>query len=193
MSRVLGSRVVRGLVQWGCEVDSMGFVSNSMMMEHSHVDKHGKVASCPSPPIPLCSVPSLPPHFPLPLCPSPFPRLSPKLIDSILGHNSGVSEGECTSSLVGPFVGFHHQSLLIASLWPEGKGNVGYGANVGSNHTGKANDQVTTAHSIVHVVPHSLAFNYHKPVDTLEWNLFRKLVFACHDLLNVLLEPLCRD
>ena len=30
---------------------------------------------------------------------------------------------------------------MIAALWPEGKGNVGYGANVGSNHTAKAPDQ----------------------------------------------------
>src|SRR4029077_20042916 len=52
-----------------------------------------------------------------------------------------VAEGEVTASLVGPFVGFHHQALLIAALWPEGKGNVGYGANVGSNHTSKAPDQ----------------------------------------------------
>jgi hypothetical protein len=42
---------------------------------------------------------------------------------------------------VGPFVGFHHQSLLIAAFWPEGKGNVAYGAMVGSNHTGRAADQ----------------------------------------------------
>ncbi len=60
---------------------------------------------------------------------------------SILGPNTGVAEGEVTSALLGPFVGFHHQSLLIAALWPEGKGNVGYGANVGSNHTAKAPDQ----------------------------------------------------
>ncbi len=64
-----------------------------------------------------------------------------KVTHSIIGPNSGVAEGEVTSSLVGPFVGFHHQALLIAALWPEGKGNVGYGANVGSNHTGKAPDQ----------------------------------------------------
>jgi hypothetical protein len=38
-------------------------------------------------------------------------------------------------------VGFHHQSLLIAAFWPEGKGNVAYGAMVGSNHTGRAADQ----------------------------------------------------
>lgn len=64
-----------------------------------------------------------------------------KVTQSILGPNTGVAEGEVTASLCGPFVGFHHQSLLIAALWPEGKGNVGYGANVGSNHTGKAPDQ----------------------------------------------------
>jgi hypothetical protein len=38
-------------------------------------------------------------------------------------------------------VSFHHQALLIATLWPEGRGNVAYGANVGSNHTSKAPDQ----------------------------------------------------
>lgn len=64
-----------------------------------------------------------------------------KVTHSILGPNTGVGEGEVTSALLGPFVGFHHQALLIAALWPEGKGNVGYGANIGSNHTAKAPDQ----------------------------------------------------
>ena len=64
-----------------------------------------------------------------------------KVTGSLIGPNTGVGEGEVTASLVGPFVGFHHQALLIAALWPEGKGNVGYGANVGSNHTSKAPDQ----------------------------------------------------
>jgi Domain of unknown function (DUF4954) len=64
-----------------------------------------------------------------------------KVSDSIVGCNSGVAAGEVTASLVGPFVSLHHQALLIAALWPEGKGNVSYGANVGSNHTGKAPDQ----------------------------------------------------
>lgn len=64
-----------------------------------------------------------------------------KVTKSIIGPNSGVAEGECTASLLGPFVGFHHQALLIATFWPEGKGNIGYGANVGSNHTSKAPDQ----------------------------------------------------
>ncbi|UCB46252.1 MAG: DUF4954 family protein [Spirochaetota bacterium] len=64
-----------------------------------------------------------------------------KVIQSIIGPNTSIAEGEVTACLVGPFVGFHHQALLIASLWPEGKGNVGYGANIGSNHTSKAPDQ----------------------------------------------------
>lgn len=64
-----------------------------------------------------------------------------KVTNSIIGPNTGIAEGEVTASLVGPFVGFHHQALLIGALWPEGHGNVAYGANVGSNHTAKAPDQ----------------------------------------------------
>jgi hypothetical protein len=64
-----------------------------------------------------------------------------KVTTSIIGPNTGVGEGEVTASLVGPFVGFHHQALLIAAFWPEGKGNVAYGANVGSNHTSRLPDQ----------------------------------------------------
>ncbi|OQS03139.1 hypothetical protein THRCLA_04552 [Thraustotheca clavata] len=63
------------------------------------------------------------------------------VMDSLLGPNTAIAEGECTSSFLGPFVGFHHQAMIIASFWPEGKGNIGYGANVGSNHTLKAPDQ----------------------------------------------------
>ena len=100
-----GASVKKSIVQWGSEVDSMALVETSVLCEHSHVERHGKVT------------------------------------DSILGPNTGVGEGEVTASLVGPFVGFHHQALLIAAVWPEGKGNVGYGANVGSNHTGRAPDQ----------------------------------------------------
>jgi len=64
-----------------------------------------------------------------------------KVLDSLIGANTTIAEGEVGSSLVGSFVGFHHQALLIAAYWPEGKGNISYGANVGSNHTGKKNDQ----------------------------------------------------
>lgn len=100
-----GAYVTKALIQWGAEVTSMAIVANSVLTEHSHVERHGKVT------------------------------------DSLIGPNTGIAEGEVTACLVGPFVGFHHQSLLIAAYWPEGKGNVGYGANVGSNHTSKAPDQ----------------------------------------------------
>jgi len=64
-----------------------------------------------------------------------------KVTESYLGPNTKIGEGEVTSSFVGPFVGFHHQSLLIAAFWPEGRGTVGHGANVGSNHTSRTPDQ----------------------------------------------------
>jgi hypothetical protein len=64
-----------------------------------------------------------------------------KVTDSILGPNTAVGGGEVTSCLLGPFVGCHHQSLLISTFWPSGRGNIGYGANVGSNHTSRAPDQ----------------------------------------------------
>jgi hypothetical protein len=100
-----GAYVTKSILQWGSEATSMAIVAKSIMTEHSHAERHGKVT------------------------------------ESILGPNTGIAEGECTASLCGPFVGFHHQALLIAAYWPEGKGNIGYGANVGSNHTGKAPDQ----------------------------------------------------
>ena len=64
-----------------------------------------------------------------------------KLSLSFLGPNSVLAEGEITASLAGPFTVSHHQSLLIAARWPEGRGNIGYGANVGSNHTSRLPDQ----------------------------------------------------
>ncbi len=64
-----------------------------------------------------------------------------KVAHSIIGPNSDIGEGEITSCLVGPFVASHHQSLLIAALWPEGKGNVAHGSNIGSNHTSRAPDR----------------------------------------------------
>jgi hypothetical protein len=64
-----------------------------------------------------------------------------KVTTSLLGPNTGVASGEVTASLVGPLVGFHHQALLIAALWPQGKGNVAAGALVGCNHTSRAPDQ----------------------------------------------------
>lgn len=64
-----------------------------------------------------------------------------KITECVICPNSAIGEGEVTASFVGPFVGFHHQALLIATYWPEGRGNVGYGANVGSNHTSRVADQ----------------------------------------------------
>jgi len=64
-----------------------------------------------------------------------------KLTDSFLGADSVLGEGEVTASVVGPLTGIHHQSLLIAAWWPGGCGNIGYGANIGSNHTSRLPDQ----------------------------------------------------
>jgi hypothetical protein len=63
------------------------------------------------------------------------------LRNSLLGPNSVVGRGEVDACLLGPFVALHHQSMLISTVWPEGKGNISSGANVGANHTGRAPDQ----------------------------------------------------
>ena len=60
---------------------------------------------------------------------------------SIVAPCCHVEEGEVNSSYIGPLTQMHHHSLLIAALWPDGCGNIGYGANVGSNHTGRMPDQ----------------------------------------------------
>ncbi|MDR1830824.1 MAG: DUF4954 family protein [Candidatus Fibromonas sp.] len=60
---------------------------------------------------------------------------------SFIGSFSHIGEAEVSNSLIGPLVQIHHHSLLISALWAEGRGNVGYGANVGSNHTGRMPDQ----------------------------------------------------
>jgi hypothetical protein len=64
-----------------------------------------------------------------------------RVSESVLGPNTQVAQGEVTASFLGPFVGFHHQSLLIAAWWPLGRGNIASGAQVGSNHTSRAPDQ----------------------------------------------------
>lgn len=61
--------------------------------------------------------------------------------DSVVAPNSGVERGELTSSLLGPFVGMHHSSLVIGVDWAEGMGNVGAEAAIGSNHTSRQPDQ----------------------------------------------------
>ena len=60
---------------------------------------------------------------------------------SIIAPCCHIEEGEVNSSFVGPLTQMHHHSLLIAALWGDGCGNLGYGANVGSNHTGRMPDQ----------------------------------------------------
>ena len=60
---------------------------------------------------------------------------------SIVAPCCHIEEGEVNSSYMGPMTQMHHHSLLIAALWPDGCGNLGYGANVGSNHTGRMPDQ----------------------------------------------------
>jgi len=63
---------------------------------------------------------------------------------SFIGAFSHVGEAEISNSLLGPLMQVHHHSLLISTLWAEGRGNVGYGANIGSNHTGRMPDQEIT-------------------------------------------------
>lgn len=75
------------------------------------------------------------------LCESSWARDNARVHSSIISPNSGVGGGELRSSFLGPFVGFSHQALCIATFWPGGKGNVSYGANIGSNHSGRAADQ----------------------------------------------------
>lgn len=60
---------------------------------------------------------------------------------TVLGPDAHASAGEIHHSILGPNTNAHHQSLLISTLWMLGRGNVGYGANVGSNHTGRMPDQ----------------------------------------------------
>jgi hypothetical protein len=67
-----------------------------------------------------------------------------RVTDSVIGPNTAVGGAEVTASLVGPFVGCHHQALLIAARWPAGRGNLGHGAAVGCNHTSRAPDQEAT-------------------------------------------------
>ncbi len=64
-----------------------------------------------------------------------------RISSSVIGPNSSLGGGEVTSTIAGPFTVSHHQSLLIAAIWPGGRGNMGYGANVGSNHTSRLPDQ----------------------------------------------------
>lgn len=63
-----------------------------------------------------------------------------KVSSSILGPDVHLEGGETHHSLLGPNINSHHQSLLISVIWPQGRGNVGYGSNIGSNHSGRKPD-----------------------------------------------------
>lgn len=67
------------------------------------------------------------------------------VVSTVLGPDVHVSAGEVHCSVLGPNTNSHHQSLVISVLWPLGRGNVGYGANIGSNHTGRIPDQETAS------------------------------------------------
>lgn len=58
-----------------------------------------------------------------------------------IAANSRLCECEANDSLLGPFTTAIHHGLILGAWWPEGKGNISYGSNVGSNHTGRAPDQ----------------------------------------------------
>jgi len=64
-----------------------------------------------------------------------------KIRDSILGPDVALSSGEVQSCVLGPNASAHHQSLLVGLLWLHGRGSVGFGAKVGTNHTGRVPDQ----------------------------------------------------
>ena len=60
---------------------------------------------------------------------------SARVVSSIVGPDASIAGGECHHSLLGPMVGFHHTSLLIATIWPFGRGNIAYGAKIGAPRT----------------------------------------------------------
>lgn len=62
------------------------------------------------------------------------------ILSSILGPDSHYGSGETHCSLLGPNTVAHHQSLCISHISPGGRTNLGYGANAGSNHTGRLPD-----------------------------------------------------
>lgn len=100
----------------GCTVERCFLQWKSSIQDHSHVENALLMETC-----------HVGPHS--------------KIGDSVLGPDVALGSGEVQSCVIGPNTAAHHQSLLIGMIWLLGRGNVGYGANVGSNHTGRAPDQ----------------------------------------------------
>jgi hypothetical protein len=120
---ITNATAVRGsILMEGASVQDGALVKNSVLQWNSSVDSFAIVESSI---VGECAV----------------AERHGKLTRSFLGADSVLGEGEVTASVVGPLTGIHHQSLLIAAMWPGGCGNVGYGANIGSNHTSRLPDQ----------------------------------------------------
>jgi hypothetical protein len=120
-----------------CKLHNNGTLNNSTMLSHCSVSSseltdcvlHG---SCTISGHSLVNGVIMFPHSSI--------SQSAKVSECVLGPDSSVSVGEAKRSILGPHVGFHHTSLLIASMWPLGRGNIGYGAMIGANHTSRSND-----------------------------------------------------
>ncbi|MBO7501505.1 MAG: DUF4954 family protein [Fibrobacterales bacterium] len=56
---------------------------------------------------------------------------------SVLAPNARVTCAEVSSSLLGPFVGMHHQAQVVSVLWPAGLGSVEAGCLVGNDTSGR--------------------------------------------------------
>lgn len=113
-SCIAGGSLVHGcLIQPGVQINRHAIVKDSFLFEWSCIDQEAKVSH------PFSIVPILPC---IGLTKVSCFCLLVKVHQSIVCPDSAISTGECHHSLVGPFLGFHHQSLLIAALWPKGRG-----------------------------------------------------------------------
>ena len=78
------------IIQWGCSIESGTNAELSLFCEHTTAICNAKIIN------------------------SVIGTFSDHVIMIHLAPNTGVSSGECNSSLVGPFIGFHHNSVLIS-------------------------------------------------------------------------------
>lgn len=56
---------------------------------------------------------------------------------TIIASNSHIKGGEISNSLIGPFVGLHHQAHIASLLWPKGAGSIGAGALISGDAMGR--------------------------------------------------------